>query len=583
VEDPSTEENVTLVDTIDDPSLDWVGAEPRGIALVYCRCSRHAYTVVEHGGSQPGFQKNFVVMRPSIDARICSEFTEYGFPMYEIMFRDLGLKLPFSDFQAGVFCHLNLAPSQLHPNSIAFLLAFELTCRFLRIGAKIPLFFRVFHLQRQSRGGRHSKVSLKHSKRLFKMYMDLVRGFKDKWYVLQPVTHTALDSLFEAETAVVDEDGEPPMDVEGRPAVGRVSKFPIHWFSGHYDHGTGYYHTPAGSMSAEDEEAYVVLCKYFDSFFPARWVTREGKIFLTRKGDMTEQRERLLKLTQDKKVNKRLVRAPSGNASSGSPGSPDAEQPTELITRKRSRVDNRSEVGDESVAARAFGLPPCFKGKDFFEGFPLMLSNDEAETIRRLDKESRRKHLAASMVGMVKMAEMAVILSDEGSDSSDRVRELDSEKAALAASSRKLKAALERSEEMFREQADLLAGEKENSGKVAEERDCLQLDKECLETDNERLSKEVEELKAAILPADDESEETAPLRTRSDLVTRIHLLETDCVGALADGFEAAVSQLAILNPGMNTEGVGFMSQIIDGQVVPPPESSVVDAGSPGNV
>ena len=32
VEDQSAEENVTLVDTVDDPSLDWVGAEPRGIA-----------------------------------------------------------------------------------------------------------------------------------------------------------------------------------------------------------------------------------------------------------------------------------------------------------------------------------------------------------------------------------------------------------------------------------------------------------------------------------------------------------------------------------------------------------------------
>ena len=146
VEDQSAEENVTLVDTVDDPSLDWVGAEPRGIASAYCRRSQRAYTVVERGGSQPGFQKNFVVTRPSIDARIFSEFTEYGFPMYEIVFRDLGLTLPFSDFQAGVFCHLNMAPSQLHPNSISFLRAFELTCRFLRIGATIPLFFRVFHL-----------------------------------------------------------------------------------------------------------------------------------------------------------------------------------------------------------------------------------------------------------------------------------------------------------------------------------------------------------------------------------------------------------------------------------------------------
>ena len=44
--------------------------------------------------------------------------------------------------------------------------------------------------------------------------------------------------------------------------------------------------------------------------------------------------------------------------------------------------------------------------------------------------------------------------------------------------------------------------------------------------DNERLYKEVEELKAAMLPAEDESEETAPLRSRSELVARIQLLET---------------------------------------------------------
>ena len=104
-----------------------------------------------------------------------------------------------------------------------------------------------------------------------------------------------------------------------------------------------------------------------------------------------------------------------------------------------------------------------------------------------------------------------------------------------------------------------------------------------MECDNQRLSREIEELKAAMLPADDEPEEIASLRTRSDLVARIHLLESECVSALADGFEAVVSQLFVLNPSMNTEGVGFLSQIIDGQVVPPPESPDVDASSPGDV
>ena len=122
--------------------------------------------------------------------------------------------------------------------------------------------------------------------------------------------------------------------------------------------------------------------------------------------------------------------------------------------------------------------------KDFFEGFPLSVSNNEADIMKRLDKEGRRKHLTASMVGVVKMVEMVVVLAGEGSDSTDRVRELESEKVALAAKSRKLKATLKRSEEMFREQADLLSGEKEKADKALEERDCLQLNKERLESDN---------------------------------------------------------------------------------------------------
>ena len=121
---------------------------------------------------------------------------------------------------------------------------------------------------------------------------------------------------------------------------------------------------------------------------------------------------------------------------------------------------------DGGAGARAFGLPPCFVEKDFFEGFPLSVSDNEADIIRRLNKKGRRKHLTASMVGVVKMVEMAVVLAGEGSDSLDRVRELESEKATLVAKSRKLKAALERSEEMFHEQSGVLSGEKERADRA---------------------------------------------------------------------------------------------------------------------
>ena len=68
--------------------------------------------------------------------------------MYEIVFCEMGLRLPFSDFEVAVFWHLRVALSQLHPNEIAFMRAFEIVCDYLKIGATIPLFFYCFHLQR---------------------------------------------------------------------------------------------------------------------------------------------------------------------------------------------------------------------------------------------------------------------------------------------------------------------------------------------------------------------------------------------------------------------------------------------------
>ena len=185
------------------------------------------------------------------------------------------------------------------------------------------------------------------------------------------------------------------------------------------------------------------------------------------------------------------------------------------------------------------------------------------------------------MVGVVKLAEMAVVLAGEGSDSMERVRELESEKAALADKSRKLKAAFERFEEMFREQSDVLMGEKERADRALEERDCLQVDKERLEGENQRLSREVEDLKAVMLLAEDEPERMADLHMRSDFVAHIQLLESDYVGALDDGFEAVVSQLSVLNLGLNIDRAEVLSQIVDGRVLPPPNSPEVDVSTPG--
>ena len=61
--------------------------------------------------------------------------------MFDIWFMELGYRLPFTDLQVVVFDHLHLAPSQLHPNAIVFIRAFEIVCEYLEIGSTIPYFF----------------------------------------------------------------------------------------------------------------------------------------------------------------------------------------------------------------------------------------------------------------------------------------------------------------------------------------------------------------------------------------------------------------------------------------------------------
>ena len=123
-----------------------------------------------------------------------------------------------------------------------------------------------------------------------------------------------------------------------------------------------------------------------------------------------------------------------------------------------------------------------------------------------------------------------------------------------------------------------LTREKEETAKAYEERDSLMLEKEWLENDRERLEREVADLKASMMPTEGEPEGVTNLHTRTKLIARIQILESDCVDTLANGFETALTQLFMLNPGLNTEGVRVLSQVIYGHVVPPPDSPEVEAG-----
>ena len=155
--------------------------------------------------------------------------------MYDIVFREMGLRLPFSDFEVVVFRHLRVAPSQLHPNGIAFMRAFEIVCDHLKIGATIPLFFYCSPLQRSKVNGKWGWISLKQCNgKLFKAYLESVRHFKDKYLLVQPSLTKAMLNVFRISPSL-NEDNNSRLNELGEPIVKLVYKFPFQWTRKHFE------------------------------------------------------------------------------------------------------------------------------------------------------------------------------------------------------------------------------------------------------------------------------------------------------------------------------------------------------------
>jgi len=58
-----------------------------------------------------GEAQDWEVVLPSTSDRACLEYQNHVFPMYEVDFKDMGFRLPFSDFQREVLPWTKLSPS----------------------------------------------------------------------------------------------------------------------------------------------------------------------------------------------------------------------------------------------------------------------------------------------------------------------------------------------------------------------------------------------------------------------------------------------------------------------------------------
>ncbi|PNY02863.1 hypothetical protein L195_g026183 [Trifolium pratense] len=204
----------------------WVADEPRYSVLEYADCEDDIPDEMCTDIQVPPTE-DFEVQIPSSRQQICNVWRWGTVPMYEIAFKHLGFKLPFTDLEVSIFRHLRLAPSQLHPNSLGFIRAFELTADHLGLTPTLPLFFYTFRLQRSCPKGEKAKgnapkgkdvpeskrgwVFLRQRKRFFEMYEESVRGFKEVYYGVRPITLKGWQN-FVRKGNRIDENGKEELD-----------------------------------------------------------------------------------------------------------------------------------------------------------------------------------------------------------------------------------------------------------------------------------------------------------------------------------------------------------------------------------
>ncbi|RDX66367.1 hypothetical protein CR513_54871, partial [Mucuna pruriens] len=120
----------------------------------------------------------------SVNNQASSEDNPF-FYVYEPVFSKLGLKLPLTAFEQTILRALNVVPTQLHPNSWAFVRAFELLCEDLGQAPSLGVFFWFFRVKKTPKVGWMS-LSNRPNRKLLKPFLESFKIFKDKFFKICP-------------------------------------------------------------------------------------------------------------------------------------------------------------------------------------------------------------------------------------------------------------------------------------------------------------------------------------------------------------------------------------------------------------
>jgi len=103
------------------------------------------------------------------------------FFMYSCLFADLHVSLPFNAFMVGVLKELNVAPTQLHPNSWASMQAFRIVCRTFGL-RPLPSCFLHFYSSYPAKFASWQSLVSRAGSVLFKPFTASYKNFKEKFF-----------------------------------------------------------------------------------------------------------------------------------------------------------------------------------------------------------------------------------------------------------------------------------------------------------------------------------------------------------------------------------------------------------------
>ncbi|GAU17023.1 hypothetical protein TSUD_37810 [Trifolium subterraneum] len=534
---------------------------------------------------------------PNTSRRICSKFQWGSFPMYQIAFEQMGYRLPFSDFEVAVFRYLHLTPSQLHPNSLAFIRAFEMTAAYLGFMPTIPLFFHAFHLQRSKPKGdtanKFGWVSLKQSTKLFEMFLESVRGFKDSYFFVKPLNSISWQSVIYQGQAK-DATGAPlvELSVEELSNYEQMKAFVDSFPRKYY----------------EDEEGNPIVD---DAGFPlTKKAFIDTKRLLACKSEaemescFQEMSTMAAKLRKSKAAKEKRQAAMLGASSNAAPS-----LGGDMMDNARSNVvvvdledvavqaDNqprpakiaRVDQGNSAASGRTtpnspkYVLPPAIGSPDLVKKSPVALSEAEQAIMNDMGPEALKNELADAMVAAFKLMEISSFLNGRECkylEERDAARE-----EAVLANQRLEQAKVNHAayKEKYTLQAGLvtkLAEKETEAARLVGEKAELEGRIKDLVTERDTLAGKVKDLESR--PC---SSGTAPDAdelvidpngeykgfTRAALVSRIFELEGKELDVAKSSFDNAVAQLMVLNPGVDlvVEGASEQKEVLDGVIVSP--------------